>query len=69
MVRRLKAHPTVFLVEEPTSWEARSTRMTSQCRGLFLPEAMWAFFKPLHTIVLPTEEGAAKEDENIKDIK
>ena len=68
VVRRSKAHPTVFPIGEPTSGEVRITRMTSHCRGLFLPEAMQPFFKSPHIIVLPEEEGVVKKVEHGKHI-
>ena len=69
VVRRLKAHPTIFPVGEPTLGEVRSTRMTSHCRGLFLSEAMHPLFKYPHATVLPIEGGAVKKDEHGNDIK
>ena len=69
MVRRSKAHSTVFPVGDPTSVEVRSTIMTSHCRGLILPEAMRPFFKFPHTTVLPREEGDVKKSKHGKDIK
>ena len=68
-VRRLKAHPTIFPIGDPTSGEVRSTIMTSHYRGLLIPEAMQPFFKPPHIIVLPGEGGAMRKVDLGRDIK
>ena len=67
VVKSLKEHPIVFPIGDPTSREVRSTRMTSHCRGLFLPEAMRPFFKSPCITVLPGEGGAVDKVEHGRD--
>ena len=67
MARRSKTHFVILPAGEPSSWEAKSTRMTSHFRGLLLPEAMRPFFKPPCITMLPGEEEVVRKAKNERD--
>ena len=62
-------HAIVFPAGGPSSWEVKSTRMTSHFKGLLLPGKMQPFFKSPHITVLPGDGGDLRKVEHRKNTK